>query len=69
MARISKAQARKLYDNGGTITIVPCNLRPGAWGVDINNADGRTFDAVVNEFAYYNCGYAETGRRPAFYID
>lgn len=69
MARINKAQARKIYNNGGSVTIVPCNLRPGMWGVDISNAGGYTFDQVVNAFSYYNCTGSEVGRYPAFYID
>lgn len=28
---------------------------------------GRDFDALVNEFTYYNCNTSELGRRPAFY--
>lgn len=30
-------------------------------------SDYITFDALVNEFEYYNCNF-ETGRYPAFYI-
>ena len=28
----------------------------------------REFETVVNAYIYYNCGYAETGKYPAFYI-
>lgn len=71
MKRIRKDQARKRYNAGEKIFIVPCKIRPdnlwGFRGCMVNN-HGRDFDSYVNEFEYYNCGYAETGRYAAFYI-
>ena len=68
--RITKSAARKNYEHGADIVLCPCNLRPfGFWnnGVKVNNKSGRGFNSLVNEFNYYNCINAETGRYIAFY--
>lgn len=68
--RINKKAARKLYNSGVEILIIPCKCSPlAAWftGITLNNT-GRPFDVLVNEFIYYNCNY-ETGYYPAFYTE
>ena len=68
--RINKREARKLYNLGRTITILPCKANPNSpWFSNsmISKESGRDFDALVNEFTYYNCNTSELGRRPAFY--
>jgi hypothetical protein len=72
--RISKKQARKLYDSGKDIRVVPCKYRPdNEWiKFNINNTyesatSQRTFDKIINDIEYYNCCY-ETGYYAAFYI-
>lgn len=72
MKRIRKDKARKLYNDGIAITIVPCKVSPySMWysGVRmVNHPDApREFDSYINEFEYYNCNN-ETGRYTAFYI-
>ena len=37
------------------------------YGWRIKADDGRDFDALINEFEYYNCT-SETGRYTAFYL-
>lgn len=69
MKRINMTQARKLYNNGASIVIVPCNLRPGGWGTEVSKATDGDFDRLVNAYTYYNCIGAEVGRYPAYYID
>ncbi len=82
--RVSKARARRLYDAGEEIRIVPCGVNPvnhWGWHADARKdewtqvaydgfnatvARGKEFDAVVDAFAYYNCG-SGAGRYPAFY--
>ena len=66
--RIDKRIARKLYDQGVPVLIIPHKCSPrGAWvtGFEMIN-NGRAFDAFVNEFTYYNC-CNESGYYPAFY--
>lgn len=70
--RISKAKARKLYDNGIDIMVVPCNLSPeNPWGIGVTTNghywDHADFDKFVLEFTWYNCNDNETGKYPAFY--
>ena len=79
--RLAKPTAKRLYNSGKTIYLVPCALRPGgAWKpeIAISKADRsddasyfvstkNDFESLVNEFAYYNCGNA-SGRYPAYYI-
>ena len=68
--RINKSEARKLYNLGRPITVLPCKANPNSpWFSNsmISKELGRDFDALVNEFTYYNCNTSELGRRPAFY--
>ena len=70
--RINKREARKLYNLGRTITILPCKANPNSpWfsnsAVSKESAD-KNFDALVNEFTFYTCHPSELGHRPAFYI-
>lgn len=71
--RISKQKARTLYNAGFEVVLNPVNLRlDNAWHTFFetqkepdNNGD---FDAMCNEFEYYNCNNKESGKFPAFYI-
>ena len=66
--RISKAAARKEYEKGNDVFLLACKLSPSSpwyYPVRVNNY-GRTFEAVCNEFSYYNCNN-ELGSYPAFY--
>lgn len=68
--RINKPEARKLYNLGRPIKILPCkaNLNsPWFSNSMFSKKSGRDFDALVNEFTYYNCNTSELGRRPSFY--
>ena len=70
--RINKREARKLYNLGRPITILPCKANPNSpWlsnsTVSKESAD-KNFDALVNEFTFYNCNTSELGHRPAFYV-
>ena len=72
MTKIRKNTARKLFNDGQELIIIPCKCAPGgAWLTgfricknDLENAD---FDRLINEFEYYNCN-AEMGKYTAFYI-
>ena len=71
MERINKRVARKLFNEGKTLWITACNMRPEC-GLLMNAGTYENefvdFDKFVNSFAYYNCNN-ETGRYPAFYIE
>lgn len=71
MERINKRIARKLFNEGKTLWITACNMRPEQ-GLLMNAGTYENelsdFDTFVNSFTYYNCNN-ETGRYPAFYIE
>lgn len=67
--RISKAQARNLFDSGERIVFCPCKLRPFGWargGISIIKDEFRTFGKVVEYFEFCNCN-SETGKYVSFY--
>lgn len=73
--KIDKRNARKRWNNGESILLVPCKHNPNSnlyfvFGSLVNksDADCDTFDSVVNQFEYYNCQYGELGRYAAYYI-
>ena len=71
-SRVDKRIARKLYNEGKDVFLVPCNLRPdNSWGLGhpINKDNWNTvgtFDTMVAEYEWYNCR-PDTGRYVAFY--
>ena len=66
--RISKRQARNLYNTGVSIMVAPCKVHPFGiiGGMEINNGFGCDFDKWVNSFEHYNCNY-ECGYYAAFW--
>lgn len=76
MKRISKATARRMWENNQDFIIVPCKLRPTGFGAMFTRCDcyeedwgdRRPFDTFINEFTFYNCN-RETGTYPAFYVE
>lgn len=71
--RVTKATARKLFDNGECIGICPVNIDPSSiWGGMAEFQKGHkcenwSFDDFVNNFIYYCCQLNETGKRPKFF--
>lgn len=70
--RISKPAARREFNAGHTVYLLPCRVAPGnAWivpaGYEKAPDGGRGFEALVNYYTAYNCG-AELGSYPAYYI-
>jgi len=80
--RITKTAARKRFEQGLNFHIIAHKMRPGfpfQMGMDVfpqfianraivsGESNQQTFDAMVNQFTYYNCSH-ETGYYPAFYI-
>lgn len=76
--KIRVTTARKMFDEGKTFYMVPCNMRPQQeryFGFNMTCiVDNYTracaysnFDVLVNSYSYYNCN-AETGRTISYYV-
>ena len=69
MIKITKGMARKLYNEGKEIMIIPNRVRPTSmlaqWIVKPEN-DDVDFEKVCNAIFYYNCS-PETGMKLAYY--
>lgn len=68
--RITKTEARRLFNNDNAILIAPVNYNINSpWHVeDIldKHYDAQDFDITVNAYTFYNCNN-ELGSYPAFY--
>ena len=71
--RLDKRVARRLYNEGKTIYMVPCNCSIyGIYTVVIGEnkygyEEDRRFDSVVNGFEFYCCN-TELGKYPMYFI-
>lgn len=70
--RITRTNAKKAYNNGLSVFVFPCRLRPGtAWtgnGVVFHkDPEKEPFENWENAFRFYNCSH-ETGYYPSYYI-
>lgn len=68
--RVDKREARSRFYNGENIYVEPCKFTPASrWLTHpiLNRLSGIYFDALVNDFEYYNCSN-ETGTYASFYI-
>ena len=73
MKRINMTQARKMYNEGTSIYLLPSKAIPGSiWIFPVKiSHDVQAqcdFDTKVNAYHYYNCT-AETGKRVHFYVE
>ena len=73
MKRINMTQARKMYNEGTSIYLLPSKAVLGSiWIFPIKISqdiqDQCDFDTKVNAYRYYNCT-AETDKRVHFYIE
>ena len=71
--RIRKDVARRLFDQGRIIYLMPSKIVPSdsdPWikPYPINNRAGENFDDIVNRYEYYNCNY-ELGYYTNFWIN
>lgn len=82
--RINRTAAKNEYLNGKTVYIIPCNIRLINYYITPYTLNKNTapefittaapgtvefFNKFMNQFEFYNCTCAETGRRAAFYIE
>lgn len=69
MVKITKALARKMYNEGEEVMIIPNKVRPNgilaSWTRKPDNEDGD-FEKLCNAIFYYNCS-PETGMNLAYY--
>lgn len=70
MVKITKALARKMYNNGEEVMIIPNKVRPNgmlaSWTTKPNDDPNADFDKLCNAIFYYNCS-PETGMNLAYY--
>ena len=74
-SRISKARARKEFNMGNDVYIMPVNMSPvNGWvlpycaNIFAWYTESNSFDSIVNAFEFYNCNGGEMGKYAAFYI-
>ena len=69
MIKITKGMARKLYNEGKEVMIIPSRIRTdsmlASWIVKPDN-DDTDFEKVCNAIHYYNCS-PETGMTLVYY--
>jgi len=79
IVKINKSEARKLFNQGKNIYILPCKVvlkNPWVQPMKVNNKNNedskiyttQTFDQIVNNFEYYNTG-SQLGYYAAYYIN
>lgn len=69
MVKITKGLAKKMYDNGEEVMIIPSRVRPNgilaSWQRKAAD-DPMDFDKLCNAIFYYNCS-PETGMTLVYY--
>ena len=76
--KINKRKARKLYNRGHVIFLLPCRVSQVAlhggnmfvqpFSISLTKVY-RDFDRLVNEYEYYNCIDTTIGKHASFYIE
>ena len=71
LVKTTIATARKLFDAGKTVYLLPNKVRLGnpwilPFAVNKNNSQGHSLENVLDSYSYYNCN-KETGNGIAFY--
>lgn len=80
--RVNKATARKMYNHGCSILLLPCKVgesalyestsqnhwvRPYSMSLMTSEEETNRFDRAVNTYEYYNCN-AELGYYAHYYV-
>lgn len=69
--KINKTKARKLFEQGKTIGLIPCKVSIECvyiCMIYVRKDIDKNFDDVVNRFEYYNCNN-QVGRYASYYIN
>ena len=70
MLKINVIKAKRLYNEGVPVYVVPCKCR-----FDFNNMLMRPvkisgdFEKFMNEYSFYNLNYSELGKYAHYYIE
>lgn len=70
MIKINKSKARRLFNEGVAINLLPCKVRLNSMWIKpclIEKKASGNFDDYVDEFEHYNCNY-ELGYYTSYYI-
>lgn len=67
--KTNKNIARKLYNQGTTVFLIPHKESHPLFMKGFNNTEGKNFDDVVTNFTELFCDSASSGRYPHFYVD
>lgn len=68
--RISKIAAKRMFEAGEDIYLLPCNVAPGSVYIlpaMLCKDNSQSFSNSVNAFEIYNCN-TEVGKYAAYYI-
>lgn len=71
LIKVDKRTAVREYNSGNTIHLLPSKAAPGSVWISptsVSNQCDKSFEALINEYSYYNCT-KETGLRVNYYID
>lgn len=73
MKRIAQKTAKRYWEKGETIVVVPCNMNPNSpWysGCRYSKAtsEEKDFEKLINAYEYYNCNL-ETGKYADCYVE
>lgn len=81
--KVNKSVARKLYDKGCTILLLPCKVNdslvqdyPNQWirpfSICMDTGYGvmndALFDDIISNYMYYNCTIPELGYYPHYFV-
>ena len=67
--RVRKDVARKIYNNGGSVYMLPENIRlDNAWISPMEMSGSIPFSDYVNAYEFYNCLNSETGKKAKFFV-
>lgn len=72
--RVTKRTAKKLFNAGTTIYLLPCKACLNSYwfspyAMEYNHVieNGENFDTMINSFEFYNCNN-EMGKYTSFYV-
>ena len=71
LKQVNKTTARKLFNEGGTIYLHPCNMtlnNPWMSPAKYENNDNYTFEELLNTWSYYNSS-SELGKYANYFIE
>lgn len=71
MVKVTKALAKKMYDEGSEVMVIPNKIRPNSmlanWTSKPQDDSTADFEKLCNAVFYYNCS-PETGMTLAYYV-